>query len=278
MSSRITRVLAKVAATGLLAAGFVVLFINVPFISQIDDVVMGRPQVTAITPSLKLPALSMETNFLPPSTLPGLQAPNAAGLLPSMGLFSARFAQGNGSPGFSTAELTVDGDCEGAGRRYIEQTCRDCQVFAGQVQPGQPQALTWSEANGALHSVTADCTGVGADGNAVIAVASLAGGELENSDDSQGIVPLLPGGKRLAALKMGSWLATMDDVSEPETALSQMSAALRENGWREAAEPESGVGVLATEQRVFTRNGQETCVVYLNEAGGMVQLVTIVNS
>lgn len=285
MAHRVTQVLLKIIATGLLAAAFVALFINVPFLSQLDK---SKPRGVAVTDGmnhLKLPALDIDTGVLPPSTLPGLQNPSLSGLQPAIGLFNAQFAQSGGTPGFVTKEHTVDGVCEGAGRRYIERVCPECEIMEGSKQTGQPAMLLWTEPgeNGeALRSVTADCTATSPGGKAVVSSLSFGedGGDLATNSQQMAldIVPLLPGSKRVSAVEMGGWMATMDEVDDPENALDAMSAALHKKGWRNAPgqplEAVAGVG----EHRVFSREGQATCVIYLSATGGTTQLVTVIGS
>lgn len=278
MSRSVSRVLLNVAITGLLAVGFVALFSNVPFLSQSMATKTEPVRTVSKPPSLGLPPVNISTGVLPSSELPGLQDPGVAGLFPGSGLFSARFAAKDGNPAFATVEVAVDGDCLDAGRRYIEEVCPGCQVLEGKNQQGLPQMLLWTEnddANSKVHSVTADCTEVSSDGRAIVGTVHFDGDENGDSGDR---VPLLAGGKRLAAMEMGGWLTTMDLVQQPEQALADMSSALLQRGWREAAGQQAGIGVPLSEQRVFTRNGRETCVVYISREGGVAQLITVVST
>jgi hypothetical protein len=278
MSSQVTKVVLNIAVTGLLAVGFFALFVNVPFLSQFTGEKPESPQTVLKPPMFVLPGAEIFSGVLPPSTLPGLQAPGTTGLFPSAGLFSARFAAIDGNPAYATVEVAVDGACLDAGRRHIEQVCPDCQVLEGKSRQGLPQMLLWTEPGekeNKIHSVTTDCTEVANDGRAIVGTVSFDGDENGNSTD---IVPLLAGGTRLAAMEMGGWLTTMDLVEQPEKALLNMSAALQERGWREAAGQESGIGVPLSDQRVFTKNGRATCVVYISRDGGTAQLITVVST
>jgi hypothetical protein len=285
MAHRFTQVLLKICATGLLAAAFVALFINVPFMSQ-----FGKSKPNAIVGAdgihhLKLPALNIGTAAVPPRALPGSQNQNLPGLQPAMSLFNAHFAQSGGTPEFVTAEHLVDGVCEGAGRRYIEQVCPECKIMEGSQQTGQPSMLLWTKADESsevLRSATADCTATNPDGRVV--VSSLSFGE-DGGNPASGsqqmaldIVPLLPGSKRLSTAGMGGWMATMDEVSDPENALDDMTAALHRKGWQDApGQPLNAIAGIG-EHRVFSGEGQATCIIYLSATGGTIQLVTVIGS
>jgi hypothetical protein len=281
--TRVGRTLLNIALTGLLALAFVALFNSAPFLSQIkggDN--RGAEAIPARglqPPTLRLPGAtgSGETGISPFSQFPGLQLPGVGSLQPGTGQFSARFAPSGGNPAFATKEIVVEGGCEGAGRRYLQQTCPDCPVVGGKQPPGRPNMLMWTDADGAAHWITADCIAERADNRAVVGTIDLAGDEFDAAGDTLALVPLIPGGKRLASMELGGWLTTMDEVGESTNALAAMSAALRSRGWRQTEGQPPGIGVLSSEQRVFTRYGQETCVIYLAREDESVQLITIVS-
>lgn len=272
-----TKILSNVVATGLLAAGAVMLLTNVPFLTPDTE----APPLILTPPSLKMPGLDLSTGVVPTSTLPGLQTPNGSGIYPDLGEFNARFANTGDSPAFAIQEIAVEGACEGAGRRYIEKTCPDCETVGDTQQSGQTPMLLWTDSSGAgdkLLSISADCISTRPDGNVVVGLVNLSGNLLNTAGDSTQVIPLVKGGERLAAMELGGWLTTMDRVGDPATALAEMTAALLVKGWREALGQQSSIGVLSSEQRVFVRNQNETCVIYLSRDGNQVQLVSIVSN
>ena len=285
MSQGLPTILGKLIASGVLAAVFIALFLKAPFLGQLDGE-DDRSLIPATSPgNLRLSALQLESGILPPSSLPGLQDPSLSALQAGSDLFKGEFLQDGGVPGFSTGEHVVDGPCESAGRRYIESICPECEIQEGPAQPGQTTMLLWhkpGEKDGGIRSVSADC--IASDGNNKAVVGSLSFGPEtpQQGGNSQpmaaDLVPLLPGAKRVSAMEMGGWLAIMDEVESPDRALDAMATALRQKGWQDVeGQPANGVGSIK-EQRVFSRAGYGTCVIYLNRDGGSVQLVTVVST
>ncbi|MDB4261619.1 hypothetical protein N9878_01995, partial [bacterium] len=182
----------------------------------------------------------------------------------------------------------VEGDCMGAGRRYIEQVCPGCQVLSGDGKSGQsvePGVVMWMDgASGseAVSAVSANCSRVAANGSAIVDVLRFAGGplSLEQSGTQLAldIVPLLHRAERVAVFEMGGWLATMDEVPNPRTAINDMLIALKQRGWREASDHESADVKMFAQQRVFTNNDNALCVVTLSQEGDTAQLLTIMSS
>jgi hypothetical protein len=278
MSGRMTKIVSNLVATALLAAGAVMLLTNVPFLSPIAE----EPQPLILTPpSLKMPGLDLSTGLIPTSKLPGLQTPNGSGMYPDFGEFKARFANTGDGPAFAIQEIVMEGACEGAGRRYIEKACPECEAVGDTQQSGQTPMLLWTESSGTgdkLLSISADCISTRPDGSVVVGLVNLSGNMLDTAGDSTQIIPLINGGERLAAMELGGWLTTMDRVGNPATAITDMTAALLIKGWREAVGQQSSIGVLSSEQRVFVKNQNETCVIYLSRDGSQVQLVSIVSN
>lgn len=280
-----SQIIVKIITTGLIAAAFVALFINAPFLSHLAKGQSERANAAMLYSHLDRAAPIVNTGSLSSSTLPTVQEPDMTGLPSAMGMFSGQFAQNGDTPSFTMKEVSVEGVCEGAGRRYITQNCPDCDVLEGSQNVGQPTMLLWTESGEhgeVVRSVTASCIAIGRDGRAVVGSLSFGDGAIDLTGDDHEmaltLVPLLPGGKRLTTLEMDGWLTTMDEVQDPEQALQAMTTALNRKGWIDAPGqlPDAIPGV--GEQRVFRRDDQATCVIYLNEESGIFQLVTIMNS
>ena len=277
ITRRFSRVLFNILATGVLAAVFVMLFVRAPYWAPHEPA--GR---SAAAPGM--PAFDPATRAVAPVEPSALQPASTSGPPPGMGLFSGQFAGLEGLPEFSMEEHSVQGGCVGAGRRYLEAICPGCAAFEVSEQPGQPSMLVWTEnrsGTDVLRSVTTDCVAAGRDGEVVVGTLALGGGaEAASGQDTQmalDIVPLLPGSRRLSALEMGGWLATIDEVEHDAGPLDAMAKALRRKGWQDVAgQPLDGVAGVE-EQRVFRGQGQSTCVIYLSRQAGATQLVTLVS-
>jgi hypothetical protein len=279
MTGNLPRVLGKALGTLLLAAGLVLMVGKAPFLPD-------RSAGIADSQS-ELPRLEIEPGIMGRSSSPLLSPPapeTLAGLQGGMGLYKARFAATETMPGFATEEHKVEGQCTGAGRRYLEQICPGCQLMAQQSADNSPRMLMWMEkvdGGQSMRAVSTDCISVGPDGAPVVGTLQFGGGVADLSAGATGIsldlVPLIPGSSRLAAVEIGNWLATFDDVARPSSAVGDMARALAGRGWREV----SGAGAegrrQSDDERVFTNVRNELCVVTLSKQGDAYQLLTVVS-
>jgi hypothetical protein len=206
-----------------------------------------------------------------------------AGLSPVMGLFRGQFTQAGGNPAFVNREHRVEGPCEGAGLRYARSVCPDCQLLGEDAATGNNMVM-WTEGpenEGVFHAVSRDCITTAPDGASVVGSLEFGGSAVVGGADAtfaDGLVPLVPGAERLAAFEIGGWLATLDEVVKPATAMADMNRMLVQRGWREAKGQEAIAAVETLGQRVFTNDANALCVVTLNEEGGKYQLMTILSS
>ena len=269
------QLLLKVLGTFALAIGFVTLVSRAPF--------MPVKESSAPSPQRAFPrnplSLDVNTDLLKAGGI------DLADVEPPLGLFKGRFGPSVDSPGFATEEHRVSGVCKDAGARWAREICPTCQLLSNPGAEGEPQMLLWTEArNGrdVTRAVQADCTATGPDGDSVVASVTFDDREATldapaTRDPSLDVVPLLPGGTRIAALEVGEWLATIDHVGRPSSALVDMAIALRKNGWRDIpsgteAEPGTFGG-----QRVLKNEKDATCVISLSRQGDQYQLTTVVS-
>lgn len=267
----------KAVGTLVLAVGFIILLARTPFMPNHTNA-LG----TQVQDALQLRATELNTGAAEQAEL-AASSLAIAGLDPSLGLLSAQFDASDSEAGFATREYQLDGECMGAGRRHIQQVCPDCDVISGGQRGEQPEMLMWKQPETAgehLLAVSADCTNVASDGQAVVSVLAFGDGNIHLSagqSAADGIVPLLPGSKRLATFELGQWLATVDSTPRPDSALNDMAGALSRQGWREV----SGQSVADLQvfdiQRVFVNRANELCIVSISADDGTPQLLTIVN-
>lgn len=284
MSGNAYGILGKAIGTLLLAVGLVAMVARAPFLPDRSAHTGASP---AANPQYSLQNLEIAPGIMGQSSSPLLAPPlpeKFAGLDSGMGLYRARFAATETMPGFATEEHEVEGACTDAGHRYIEKTCPGCQLLPQGPGNASPPMLMWREKGDgteSLRAVSTDCIGVASSGLPVVGtlqlgdgVADLSGGKAAGIAPE--IVPLIPGSSRLAAVEIGNWLATFDDVVRPASAVGDMARALTSRGWREV----SGSGEVHSQlegERVLTNARNEFCVVTLNKQGDTYQLLTVVS-
>ncbi|MCK5887229.1 MAG: hypothetical protein KAG70_12135, partial [Alcanivorax sp.] len=165
----------KALGTVVLCVGFVYMVTRTPFMPQTST------GPGAIVPGGQQQALMLKNITLDTGTashqLPTMDAINSA--MPSLGLFKARYGTSIANPGFATQEHEMPGPCTGAGRRYIEQVCPECQIMTGGPQPGQPEMLLWSGEDPGYSkagAVSANCSNTADDGSVIVNVLQFGGG------------------------------------------------------------------------------------------------------
>jgi len=285
MSSRLSGVLLKSLGTLILAGAFVWMVGRAPFLP--NELHSAKESEESARSGYLLRNLNINSGSLSadPSQASTLQPVVTAGLEPALGLFKARFAGDQAGSGFATEEHRVQGECAGAGFRYIRETCPDCEIINKPSPEYAPPMLMWSKAGGTtggVRTVSTDCISVGPDGVPVVGTLSFGDGVADlaaNSNDlAVDIVPLVPGSSRLAAVEVGGWLATFDQVVRPSTALQDMASRLLDAGWREASQSEPGYRPVFVGERVFTKSDNAFCVISLSKQGETYQLLTMVSS
>jgi hypothetical protein len=250
-----------------------------------------KPDIAATDsrhPQHLLSALQIDTGIVrgEPNSAPGLG--NSAvfdPLQPSMGLFKASFSATETSPGFTTAEERVPGECQGAGRRYVDMVCADCELLSGESKTDLLSMLVWNQYDSGetlTHAVTPDCVSVAADGVPVVGTLRFGGGAADLTDGRARTVvsgvPLIAGATRAAEFEVGGWVATLDNVARPSTALADMTLALRNRGWREVSKPPSDYRPAFEGERVFINGAGVHCVISLSRQDRTHQLISIVSS
>jgi hypothetical protein len=287
MSYRLSSVLLKSFGTLVLAGAFVWMVGRAPFLPDLsrENAATGNnAQSSYLLRNLNInsgsaPAGPPQWSALPPAAV-------TAGLEPAMGLFKARFAGDEPGSGFATEEHRVPGECAGAGYRYIRNTCPDCQIINKPLSDKAQPMLMWTDANvakGGIKSVSTDCVSIGPDGVPVVGTLSFGDGAVDlsaqSNDIAADIVPLIPGSSRIAAVEIGGWLATFDEVARPSTALHDMTAHLLGQGWREAPQSEEpGYRPAFVGERVFTNRQNAFCVISISKQGDSYQVLTVVSS
>ncbi len=281
------QILLKGLGTLMLALGFVALVGRVPFLPDPDD----KPDLSGgdnHRPEHLLTALNIDTGVIP-SQPESAFTPGDMGafdpLQPPMGLFKASFSATATSPGFTTAEQRVPGKCRGAGRRYVETVCADCELLSGVSESEDLSILVWNQHDGAetvTRAVTPDCISVDTDGTPVVGTLRFGAGAADLTDgrthSAGGGVPLIAGATRAAEFAVGGWVATLDNVARPSTALADMALALRKRGWREVSELPDDYSAAFEGERVFINSAGVHCVISLSRQDRTHQLISIVSS
>jgi hypothetical protein len=265
-----TSVIGKVLGTVVLAGGFLLLISQAPFVPESDEpaprggATLAAPNVTRVDDDA---GAGFPDGFEPPA-----------------GLFKAYFAASADSPGFGTQEHSVQGVCEGAGKRWSTENCPACAPLATEARDGFPALLLWTETVDGVNrtrAVTADCTEMGSDGLAVVTSITfddpLSTAGITEPATRGSLVPLLPGATRTAALEVGEWLATFDRVARPSTALGDMVALLETEGWRDIATGARFDMQTFEGERVLTNDANATCLLTLTKQDGDHQLLTIIS-
>lgn len=283
MSGNAYSIVGKAIGTLLLAFGLVLMLARTPFL---PDRNASTEDSLAANSHYSLENLEIEPGVMGRSASTLLSSPfpeKLAGLDSGMGLYKGRFAATETRPGFATEEHEVEGACADAGRRYIEKICPGCQLLPQAPGDAAPPMLMWREpGDGAesLRAVSTDCIGFGSGGLPVVGTLQLGSGVADLSAGKASglaadIVPLIPGASRQAAVEIGNWLATFDDVARPGSAVGDMARALTSRGWREVSAAENQSRFEG--ERVFTNARNELCVVTLNKQGDAYQLLTVVS-
>ena len=280
----LTSIVLKSVGTLALAVAFVAMVGRAPFLPDEVERVDGGSDA-AVQP---VPGPGIQTAALDGAMALPVQAsdhPMPGPLQPSMGLFKANFSGSAEGGGFATAEHRVSGTCEGAGLRYIEEVCPDCQATAGKGQGDLPAMLVWTDPDepaGSINSVTADCISVSIDGAAIVGTLTLGGDTLDLADGltsgAAGYVPLIAGATRVAAIEIGGWIATFDHVGRPSTALADMATLLVNRGWREVSDPPSDPSPDFEGERIFVNGAGVHCVISLSKQDQTHQLISIISS
>lgn len=276
----VSTVIIKVIGTVVLAAGFILFVGQAPFLASGPE---NEATDGSAGTEMLLPRSVQLGNMQAPVLPSARDIDDFIGSDPTLGLFNAQFFAVGENPGFTSSEHRVPGSCEGAGRRHIASECPDCEPLIDHDADGD--MLLWhqpADETGVVRSVSKDCIANAADGTPIVGSLIMGGDELELTNASvvndNGTVPLLPGATRIAALNLGAWSATYDEIVRPSTAMRDMTNALQGDGWREVSSPET-LGVEKFEaQRVFTNPSNEICVITLSRSGTAYQLVTVINS
>lgn len=269
-------IVVRVLGTVVLAVGFLFFVATAPFMPQSEDIVIPPEPVAVVD---RPPA---NLTMPPPGYsrgASGLSGPPT--LQPMLGLFEAEFAQVDDQLGFSTSEHKVAGECNNAGRRFLEQECPGCGLLGDSPET---EMLMWQQtSNGAkvVRSVSRHCMRVTPDGHSIVGTLEFGDGKVNLIDDGPdrdpSQVPLISGAVRLASVRVGLWSATYDKVPRPASALQDMTNALELRGWREVSESEHIPEDAFGGQRVFTNDGSAVCVISLIRQGQDYQLTTIIS-
>jgi len=284
MKSGILKISFKVLGTIILVGGFLLLVARTPFLSD-DRAPLPADSGQYATEQQNLPNFRLDPGGLSPEDFPVPGGPGFEGGS-GLGLYKAYFSETADSPGFATEEFRVEGDCEGAGRRYVEEACPDCLIIAGEPgEPGEPAMLMWTqlhEGEPAFYTVTADCMAIGDDGVPIVGTVRFGGGAVDLVGRTEELalarVPLLPGATRLAAVEIGEWLTTFDDVVRPSSALADMAVALGEMGWRTAGDSVREDLQRFEGDQVFTNSANAVCVISLQQIGNTHRLTTLIST
>lgn len=283
MKGKVLEIVLKSLGTVALAIGFLFMVGGAPFVNSSVD--KGTEIAPPASSPYSFPAdLQVGTGALDAPNLPPSPDDLTDGddVDPSIGLFNARFAAADGSPGFATEEREVSGSCAGAGERYVQIECPGCQVLNSGVNS---EVVIWSKEvddKVVVRAVSRNCVRETSVGSSVVAslrfeddVVDFTGG---TPDLSVGRIPLLAGATRVASINLGQWFATYDEVPRPSTALLDMTRALRDWGWREVSSGAEPGPDTFQGQRVFTNRANATCVISLTRQDGVYQLLTVINS
>ncbi|HEX5764236.1 MAG TPA: hypothetical protein VFY27_01615 [Woeseiaceae bacterium] len=280
MTGNAYSIVGKAIGTLVLALGLVVMVGRAPFLPEREAISGDTP------PGHSLQNVKVEPGIMQRSSSPLLSPPfpeKLAGIDAGLGLYKARFAATDSMPGFATEEHEVEGSCTGAGRRYLEETCPGCELLPRKPGDASPPMLMWKEkgdGSESLRAVSTDCISIGPTGLPVVGTLQLGDGVADLSAGRAAgvaldVVPLVPGASRLAAVEIGNWFATFDNVVRPSSAVGDMARALASRGWREVSGTE-GQSQFEGE-RVFTNARDEVCVVTLSRQGDEYQLLTVVS-
>ena len=283
MKDKVLKIALRSLGTVALAIGFVFMVGGAPFVNNPVD------KDAEITPSADSPYVLLADPQVGTGALDAPNLPPPPGELtdggdvnPSIGLFNARFAAADGSPGFATEEHEVSGACDDAGQRYVQVECPDCQVINGGANS---EVLIWSENvddKTVVRVVSRDCVRESSVGASVVATLRFEDDVVDFTsgvaDLSVGRIPLLAGATRVSSINLGQWFATYDEVARPSTALLDMTLALRKWGWREVSSGNEPGPETFQGQRIFTNNVNATCVISLTRQDDVYQLLTVINS
>lgn len=281
------QVLLKGLGTLVLALGFIALIGRVPFVPESSY----KTQAAADSirqPGHLLPALQIDTGFIrgEPESRSEPDSPTVLDpLQPPMGLFKASFAATETSPGFTTAEERVPGECQGAGRRYVDMVCANCELLSSDSKTDPLSMLVWNQYDSGetfSNGVTPDCISVAADGVPVVGVLRFGGNTAALTEGGEqslaSNVPLIAGATRAAEFEVGGWIATLDNVARPSTALTDMALELRNRGWREVSEPPNDYRPAFEGERVFVNSAGVHFVISLSRQDRTHQLISIVSA
>ena len=221
-------ILARAFGTLVLAAGFIVFITSAPFLkSETDQQVLGESQDDRYSLRSGFQLGTMDAPVL--AAVP--EAGSPMGLDPTLGLFNAQFFGVEGEQGFTTSEHEIPGVCEGAGQRFIQSDCPECLPLSD-LATGSDM-LIWQqtlENDVVIRSVSRDCIAFSDEGTPIVGALAFGSGtaklDARVTVKNAGNVPLLYGARRIAALSLGSWSATYDEVARPSSALGDMASAL----------------------------------------------------
>ena len=200
-------------------------------------------------------------------------------------LFSGQFYLADEGIGFETREIDVQGPCEDAGLRYLEQYCDDCNFTETPEQPGLPPTLFWmgkDKAAGESGNVLRDCVAELPEGKVRVALISYDSDQLTLADDiaagsgmPTSALPEVPGATRVSVMSLGEWSIVVDEI-ENHLAFDHMEQRLLIADWEKI--PDSVVrSPDGSEQRIYQRGASELCVVTQAVDGESLQLITMTN-
>jgi len=261
---KLTAVLLKIALSLAAVFAFITLSINMPFFSE--DQESGAIGLSSLTDAGNQAA--------------GLALPHI-GFADGSDRFDGNFFASGENSGFTLTDIDMQGPCENAGRRHLEQSCTQCVVMDGVSEPGQPATLFWSDPNGSgeMGTIFRDCT-MNVD-DTLVRVPKLAfTAEIQNLDlrerpAGSAPIPKLARSERTSNMTLGEWTITVDTVHDNHSALDSMGRLLQDAGWQEAAQ--GSQTPAAENQKVYVRDESALCVVTLNKANAGFQLVTMMN-
>ena len=261
----------KLIASGLLVAVFLVMTARLPYLEQ-----GSRP--------VSWDSLSGTRTYFTPVTFTGEDHAEIT-FADANALFSGQFYLAEEGVGFETREIDVDGPCENAGRRYLEQHCAGCDFSESPPQPGLPPTLFWFDVDqsvGESGNILRDCVAEVPGGKVRLAMITYQSDQLQltgpagdGSRVPSSALPEVPGATRVSVMSLGEWSVIVDEI--PGTgAMAEMERRLLGGGWEivpasTLRSPDGG------EQRTFKRSATELCVVTQALEGDTLQLITMTN-
>lgn len=192
------------------------------------------------------------------------------------------FIQADSGPGFSLEEVTASAPCLGAGQRYLDSLCPDCDVKEVSGFGESRAVLFWVEGDTAAPTARAvfrDCSEQISSTEVLVPTLTVGADQWLSTESAehmpaQEILPLSLVASPLSVLTLGSWEIAEYDISHEVDVAGRITDWLLARNW---TLPGEQIISDSAEQLVYVSEGEGMLVLTFNEGAAGKTLIAMHN-